>query len=104
MVYLNSDLIGIYPYFGDLWSTMTLTNCVTKKEYYFETVYMDNTNSTVTFGLDGEDMNLPNGIYEYEGNDYVDAVTFISGLLQVGDFIPETNNYKNDKEFKQYEG
>lgn len=103
MVYLNSDLTGIYPYFGDLFGQLRLTNCVTKKEYVFETVYYDHTNSTFTFGLDGEDTDIPNGIYEYEGTNY-DGIVYISGLLQVGDFTPETNNYKNDKEFKQYEG
>ena len=103
MVYLSSDLIGIYPYFGDFFSQLIFTNWVTKKEYVFETVYYDNTNSTVTYGIDGEDTNIPNGIYEYEGVGY-DGNVYTSGLIQVGGFTPETNNYKNNKEFKQYEG
>lgn len=84
--------------------TLHLLNNLTKNEYNF-TGLTDNLESRLFYSFD---ISLPQGIddgeYSYTLADE-DNVVVASGLLQVGDYKPQTNQYTSSTtEYKVYNG
>ena len=102
MVYLDEDLTAIFPHFGVIGDELVLFSPLTKKEYRVNVgvVEVYGTSARYEVYLDGE--TLDNGIYEYTLRSSDTGYERCVGLLQYGEFEPESVGYKNDKQFKTY--
>lgn len=101
MVYLDKNFKGIFPYFIKNAEKIQLYNSLTKKSFVFDLTITEVHNTYVVCLVEVGDEKLVNGIYDYTGKTS-EGVIVNTGLLQIGDFAPETNSYKSDKEYKTY--
>lgn len=76
---------------------LKIVNCLSKQAYFFENL-TDNAKSTDLFYC--FDIKLPEGLNdgEYEYVLYDDGVQLVSGILQIGDYVPERTSYNNENE------
>lgn len=102
MVYLDEELTAIFPHFGTIGDELVLFSPLTKKKYRFNVGVIEvyGTSAKYEVTLDGE--TLDNGIYEYTLQSSDTGYECGTGLLQYGEFDPESVGYKNDKQFKTY--
>lgn len=80
--------------------TLKLTNSVSKKEYLFA---VEDTNSSIlywNFNLKLDEMDDGEYVYVLEDGEK----TLATGLLQIGDYVPEKTEYENKKTYTIYNG